>query len=72
MSQSQCQLEPDYELTELQKLAADCSLKSVQFKTQLRNMMLSYLHALTQSKYKLEFYENGSLKSISPPRGWGE
>ena len=42
-----------------------------QFRTQLRNLMLCYLHALTQSKYRLSFYENGAIKSISP-RGWSE
>ena len=52
----------------LEEAAARRQLLYTQFRTQLRNLMLCYLHALTQSKYKLEFWENGAIKSISPPR----
>ena len=56
-------------LPDLEALVDDGNFKYHQFRTQLRNLMLCYLHALTQSNYKLEFYENGAIKSISPPKG---
>ena len=40
--------------------------KDYLFKTQIRDLLLSHIHAITQSGYKLEFYDNGSLKSIAP------
>ena len=53
-------------LDELYMAAKDRNFKHIQFRTQLRNLLLCYLHALTQSTYKLEFYENGTIKSIAP------
>ncbi len=66
MSQSQSQPEPDYKFTELGKLAVNRDLKYSQFRTQLRNLMLAYLHALTQSKFELTFFDNGAIKGIAP------
>ncbi len=63
MSQSQSQ--PDLEELVAAKKAR-ANFLYVQFQTELRNLILCYLHALTQSKYKLEFFENGSIKSIAP------
>ncbi len=39
---------------------------NAQFKTQLRNLHLAYMHAITQSSFELSFYENGAIKSIAP------
>ena len=54
------------DLAPLEASAKDRNYLYVQFRTQLRNLILCYLHALTQSNYKLEFWENGAIKSISP------
>lgn len=75
MNQSQSLLkamkaEAEAGLEVLAPLADDRNFKYAQFRTQLRNLMLAYLHALTQSKYELTFYDNGAIKSISPPKGW--
>ena len=56
----------------LATLADNWNFLYVQFRTQLRNLHLAYMHAFTQSKYELAFYDNGAIKSISPPKGWSE
>ncbi len=54
------------EFTELEQYASDRDFKYAQFRTQLRNLILCYMHAVTQSGYVLKFYDNGAIKSISP------
>lgn len=70
------ELEQDYELTELNKIvlkeaAESADFLHVQFQTQLRNLVLAYIHAITQSGFRLSFYDNGAIKSVEP-RGWSE
>jgi len=54
------------DLETLKALSDDRNFKQDLFQTQLRNLHLAYIHAITQSGYKLEFYDNGSVKSIAP------
>lgn len=53
-------------LETLKILADDWDLKHRLFRKQLTALHLAYIHAITQSGYKLEFYEDGGVKSIAP------
>ena len=71
MNQSSLPLKEVPDLTGMEALGDHAHFLYVQFQTQLRNLMLAYLHALTQSTYELKFYDNGAIKSIAP-KGWEE
>ena len=59
-------------LTDLMQRSADKAVfLRIQWQTQLRNMHLAYIHAITQSGFKMTFYDNGAIKSVEP-RGWSE
>ena len=56
----------DFDLSELEEKAKQTSSLYHKHQTTLRNLVLCYMHALTQSNYELSFWDNGAIKSIAP------
>lgn len=59
----------NFDLSELEVEAAQRNILYIKHQTQLRNLVLCYIHGITQSNFTLSFWENGAIKSISPRGG---
>ena len=61
-------------ISELERACAHRDQMELEYKSILRDLIVAYIHVLTQSGYILEFYPNGGgIKSIAPPpRGENE
>ena len=60
------QSEFEAKLGELEAAVKKANYYYTQDRTWFRNLLLCYIHAITQSGYELTFHDNGAIKSIAP------